>query len=825
MSRSRSRVLLAATAAAGTIAALALAPAAHATASSDVVVNEVYGGGGNSGATLKNDFIELHNNGTLAVDLGSWSVQYISAAPGATTTWQVTPLTGTIAPGGYYLVQEAAGAAGTDSLPTPDAVGTVNMSGTAGTVALVTSQTALTCKTAADCAAAGSVHDVVGYGTAVVHEGTADAPAGTNSTSDSRDASSTDTDQNGADFTAGTPSPANTASPVTGPTPTPSDSGSATPTPTPTPTVSAGPLRIHDIQGTSFVSPHNGDTVSNVPGIVTAVRATGSSKGFWIQDPNPDANPATSEGVFVYTGSAPTVAVGDSVLVSAKVSDYYQLASGDTLSTTSNLSVTELATPTVITLSSGNALPAAIVLSAANVPATYAPDLGGANIESTPITPARSVLDYYESIEGMRVEVDDARVVGPSDQYGEQYVTVKPTEAVTYRGGSELLGENATPSGRLEVVPNDGSNPEVSVGDTFTGATVGNVDYSQYGGYVLAASSLGTVHAGNLAPVAAKPTTNSHQLSIATYNVENLAPGDAATKYQKLATGIVTNLAKPDIIALEEVQDNSGATDDGTVASEQTIAKLTAAIVAAGGPQYSYREIDPVNDKDGGQPGGNIRVVLLFNDARVSFVDKGASTVNRSTTGTAVVSNGGKPDLTLSPGRIDPTNPVWNSSRKPLVAEFSFGGKTVFVIANHFDAKLGDQSQDGRFQYPAQSSALQRSGQAQVEHDFIQNILNVKKNADVVVLGDLNDYQFSPALASLRTGTADGTGPSILTDLITTLPVNQQYTYDYEGVSEVLDHILVAPGITDPVYQVVHVNSEYANQTSDHDPQVVQFRP
>ncbi|MHA6760001.1 endonuclease/exonuclease/phosphatase family protein [Streptacidiphilus sp. PAMC 29251] len=751
-------------------------------------------------------------------------MQYISAAPGATTTWQVTALTGSIAPGGSYLVQEAAGTAGTDSLPTPDATGVVNMSGTAGTVALVTSQTALTCKTTADCAADGSIHDLVGYGTAIVHEGSADAPATSNSTSDSRNASSADSDQNGTDFTAGTPSPANSASAPTGPTPTPSSSDSSTPTPTPTPTATPGPLRIHDIQGAKWVSPHNGDTVTNVPGIVTALRTSGS-KGFWIQDPTPDADPATSEGVFVYTSSAPTVAVGDSVLVSAKVSDYYQLASGDTLATTSNLSVTELATPTVTVLSSGNALPAPIVLSAANVPATYAPDLGGANIESTPITPARSVLDFYESIEGMRVEADNARVVGPSDAYGEQYVTVKPTEAVTYRGGSELLAENATPSGRLEVVADDGSNPEVSVGDTFTGATVGTIDYSQYGGYVLAASSLGTVHAGNLAPVAAKPTTSNKQLSIATYNVENLAPGDAATKYQKLASGIVTNLAKPDIIALEEVQDNSGATDDGTVAADQTIAKLTAAIVAAGGPQYSYREIDPVNDKDGGQPGGNIRVVLLFNDARVSFVDKGASTVNRSTTGTQVVSNGGNPDLTLSPGRIDPNNPVWNSSRKPVVAEFAFGGKTVFVVANHFDAKLGDQSQDGRFQFPAQSSALQRSGQAQVEHDFIQNILNIKKKADVVVLGDLNDYQFSPALASLRTGTSDGTGPSILTDLITTLPVNEQYTYDYDGVSEVLDHILTAPGITSPVYQVVHVNSEYANQTSDHDPQVVQFRP
>jgi predicted extracellular nuclease len=528
--------------------------------------------------------------------------------------------------------------------------------------------------------------------------------------------------------------------------------------------------------------------------------------------------------VFVYTGSAPGVAAGDSVLVSAKVSDYYTLASGTTTASTSNLSVTELSAPTVTTLSTGNALPAAIVLGPDTVPGTYAPDLGGGNIESTPITPTRSALDYYESIEGMRVEVDDARVIGPSDSYGEQYVTTKPGEKTTYRGGAELTTENATPSGRLEVVADNGTNPEVSVGDTFTGATIGTIDYSVYGGYLVAVSTLGTVKSGGIAPVAAT-AGSTKDLSIATYNVENLAPQNADSKFAALAQGVVTNLAKPDIIALEEIQDNTGATDDGTVAADRTIAKLTTAIVAAGGPQYSYRTIDPVNDQDGGQPGGNIRVVYLFNADRVQFVDTGAASVNRSTTGTQVYKLHGQPALTLSPGRVDPSSVAWTSSRKPLVGEFSFKGKPVFVIANHFDAKLGDQNADGRFQFPQQTSALQRTAQAQIVHDFVQQILAIDRKADVVVLGDLNDYQFSPSLTQLRTGTGDGTGKSILTDLISTLPLNQQYTYDYEGISQVLDHILVTSGVSRPVYQVVHVNSEFANQTSDHDPQEVQFKP
>lgn len=581
-------------------------------------------------------------------------------------------------------------------------------------------------------------------------------------------------------------------------------------------------LRIHDIQGAGWVSPYAGQSVTGVPGVVTGVRTSGSSKGFWLQDPDPDGDPATSEGVFVYTGSAPAVAAGDSVLVSGKVQDYYPLASGETTSTTSNLSVTEISSPSVTVLSSGNPLPAPVVLGPDTIPAAYAPNVG--NVESTPVTPSRSALDYYESLEGMRVEVDDARVIGPSDQYAEQYVTTKPDQDASFRGGSLLEAENAIPSGRLEIVAADGTNPEVNVGDVFSGATAGPLDYSQYGGYLIAATSLGGVTRNGPAPTVAR-APDSRQLSVATYNVENLAPSDAASKYSALASGIVKNLASPDIIAVEEVQDNDGATDDGVVAADQTLAKLTDAVRAAGGPGYSYREIDPVNDSDGGQPGGNIRVAFLFNPAAVSFVDSGDASADRAVTGTQVVKKNGGPALTLSPGRIDPQNAVWSSSRKPLVGEFLFRGKDVFVIANHFVAKLGDQNQDGRYQPPAQSSATQRSGQAQVEHDFIGKILAIDKNADVVTVGDLNDYQFSPALAALRTGTADGSGQQTLTDLITTLPASQQYTYDYEGVSEVLDHILITPGIKDYAYQVVHLNSEYANQVSDHDPQVADVTP
>jgi uncharacterized protein len=794
-------------------ATVALTPAASA-ASAAMVLSEVYGGGGNSGATYTNDFIELTNLASATTSVDGWSVQYQPA--GGTSNWQVTPLTGSVASGAFYLIGESAGAGGTTPLPTTQASGNIALSATAGTIALVDNATALTCHTSADCAADSDVIDLVGFGSATIHEGAGDAPAPSNTTSVQRATGAADTDNNAADFTTGAPTPGAALGGGNG-------GGGTNPPPTP------GPLRIHDIQGTSWITPDNGQTVTNVPGIVTALRTSGSSKGYWIQDPNPDNNPATSEGIFVFTSSNPTVHVGDSVLVSGKVADFYPLASGETVATTSNLSVTEIENATAVVLSSGNALPAPIVIGPDTVPNTYAPNVGG-NIESTTIQPTRSALDYYESIEGMLAEVDNARVIGPSDSFAEQYITTKPSQDESFRGGALLTAENAIPSGRLEIVAANGTNPEVNVGDEFAGATIGPVDYSQFGGYLIAATTLGTVQHSGPAPTVAKPPVtgtnkNNSQLSVATYNVENLAPSDPASKYTALANGIVRNLASPDIVSLEEVQDNDGATDDGVVAADQTIAKLEAAIKAAGGPSYDSREVDPVNDQDGGQPGGNIRNVFLFNPAVVSFVDAGASTVNRSTTGTSVVKSAGKPALTLSPGRIDPTNPAWAASRKPLVGQFTFNGETVIVIANHFVAKLGDQNQDGRFQPPAQSSATQRIAQAQVEHNFINQILAIDKKASVVVVGDLNDYQFSPALHELTTGTQDGSGTKTLTDLVTTLPASQQYTYDFEGVSEVLDHILLTNGFKDFTYQPVHLNAEYASQTSDHDPQVVDVTP
>ncbi|MFD5465804.1 endonuclease/exonuclease/phosphatase family protein [Kitasatospora sp. NPDC127059] len=594
--------------------------------------------------------------------------------------------------------------------------------------------------------------------------------------------------------------------------PLPAADAAGAPAAPPAPT-EAGPLRIHDIQGTTRLSPQAGKPVTGVPGIVTGVRAYGSSKGFWLQDPNPDADPATSEGIFVYTGGNPTVKVGDSVLVSGKVTEYYPNYSGG------SQSVTELSGPAVTVLSAGHPLPAPVVVDTRDIPGRYAPPAGpDGSIDATRLNPEKYALDFYESLEGMLVQVKDVRVIQATDKYNELWVAADRQDQRSKRGGVLYESYREPNVGRLMVQQQAAVSqqpfPVANVGDELTGTTTGPLDYNQFGGYTLVAGTLGTLRDNHLQrEVTAQPS--ERELTIATYNVENLAATNPDAKFAQLAQGIVTNLRSPDIIALEEIQDDNGAKNDGTVDASQTVAKFLAAIEAAGGPAYDWRSVDPQDGKDGGEPGGNIRQVFLFNPQRVSFTDiPGGS----ATTAVGVTGTGAAAALTASPGRIEPADEAWTNSRKPLAGQFSFRGRKVFVIANHFNSKGGDQGIDSRFQAPTRSSEVQRLRQATVEQAFVAKLLAADQQAEVVSLGDFNDYQFSPALSALTKG-------GVLRDLVNELPETEQYSYVYQGNSQVLDHVLVSPEVGYAKYDVVHINAEFAQQASDHDPQVVRIKP
>src|SRR2546426_4405766 len=220
------------------LAALLLFPSGARAGASDVVVSQIYGGGGNAGATFRNDYVELFNTGSGTVDLSGWTVQYATAAG---TTWQTTALSGAIPPGRYYLVQLASNADVGAALPAADATGTSNLGGTSGKIALVRGATALACgASAGSCSTDPLVEDLVGYGSASDFEGTGSAAGLSNTTAALRaNDGCADTGDNATDFAAATPAPRNSASPAN------SCGGSSSPGP-------AGSLNV-DLDGASVL--------------------------------------------------------------------------------------------------------------------------------------------------------------------------------------------------------------------------------------------------------------------------------------------------------------------------------------------------------------------------------------------------------------------------------------------------------------------------------------------------------------------------------------------------------------------------------------------
>ncbi len=205
---------------------------------------------------------------------------------------------------------------------------------------------------------------------------------------------------------------------------------------------------------------------------------------------------------------------------------------------------------------------------------------------------------------------------------------------------------------------------------------------------------------------------------------------------------------------------------------------------------------------------------LFRTDRGLAFVDRPGGTATAATT---VVAGTGGPELSFSPGRIDPTNTAFNASRKPLAGEFTHLGRHLFVIVNHLNSKGGDDPLFGRFQPPTLGSEAQRIQQAQIINNFVDQILGLDANADIVVMGDLNDFEYSPPLMTLKGG--------VLTALVETLPQNERYSYVFEGNSQTLDHILVSNHLLGDLagFDMVHINAEFHDQVTDHDPPASRF--
>jgi predicted extracellular nuclease len=689
-----------------------------------VVVSQVYGGGGNAGATLRNDFIEIFNRGTSPVSLAGWSVQYNSAAGAG--NWQVTPITGTIPAGGYYLIQEAAGAGGTEDLPAPDATGTIAMAAGAGKVALVSTTTPLN----GSCPVSANIIDQVGYGAATCFEGSGPAPTLTNTTAALRARGGCrDTNDNSVDFSSASPAPRNSASPLR---------DCSVPPPF---------FAISAIQGDGATTPLVGQEVTS-SGIVTARK----SNGFFMQTPDGsgDSNPATSEGIFVFTGSTPTVAPGDSVSVVGTAGEFFNL----TQLSSSGIDVT--------VLSSGNAVPAAITLT------------------TTILNPA-GPINQLERFECMRMQAASLVSVAPTNEFGEIFTVLPGVARPLREPGIEV--SLPLPPGSPCCVPRFDQNPERIMIDTdgLVGSTRVNVTSS-----VTLSNVIGPLDftfddykiTPEVAPTAGPnmsatpvPVASSNEFTVGSFNLENffLTNGNFADRLNKASLAIRNVMRSPDIIGVEEVGDLP------------TLTALADKLNAdSGSPSPAYQAFLLETDNDAEQ---DIDVGFLVKTSRVTVVS---------------VTQVGADATYINPlnGQAELLN-----DRAPLILRAKVRSPQgllfpVTVVVNHLRSLI-DVDQD-----PGDGPRVREKRRKQAE--FLANLLESIEDENLVVVGDFNAFQFNDGYVDVM-GTIRGNptpsdqvvlaSPDLvnpnLIELVDLLPQQQRYSFVFEGNAQVLDHVLL----------------------------------
>jgi predicted extracellular nuclease len=774
----------------------------------DAVISQVYGGGGNSGSVFTNDCIEIFNPGPDPVNLAGWSVQYGSAGG---STWTVTALSGVVAAGRYHLVQEGGGTSGTTPLPAPDTSGSILMSASDGKIALVRSVTAL----AVACPTGGDLVDLVGCGTANCAEGGTAAPGlGANVSAVRAQNGCVDTDVNGADFgTASPPTPRNSASPLNDCTP---------------PTV----VWPHDVQSALNASPLAGQLVA-VRGIVTAKRF---NNGFFIQTPDDvaalEANPMTSEGVFVFTSVAPSaVNVGDDVIVTGTVAEFSPSAD------LNQPPVTEIVTPTIAVQATGQPLPAPIALNAANLSPNGGP----------------LQLERYE---GMRVAPGALTVISPTagtvneanstgSNNGVFYAVFAGTARPFREAGIDVIDppppcdENASSACTIPVF--DG-NPErlrvdsdaqvgvfpgviVSTGASIN-ITAGVLDYAFRTWTVLPdLNALTVASAGNPPQGVAAPTAIEYQ--VASMNLQRFfdTANDPATDDPVLTAAAYSNrltkaslivrdyLHAPDIIGVQEAENLTVLQD--------LAARIDADAATAGQslPGYVAHLLE-------GNDIGGIDVGLLTR-ANVTFnpVDQW------------------RPDETY----IDPRNgmPAVLNDRPSLILDATIQGPDyrlpahVIVVVNHLRSLNGvDDPADGI------RVRAKRKAQGESVAQLLIELQTTHPGLPVISVGDYNTFEVNDGYVDLLGIIRGDQAPpeqvvewSVLgldPNFVSAAP-SGDYSYSFDGNAQTLDHVLLSSPaavmlsgfgharLDADFPEVLRGDPTRPERLSDHDPAVARF--
>ena len=564
---------------------------------------------------------------------------------------------------------------------------------------------------------------------------------------------------------------------------------------------------IGEVQGESHQSPLVGKEVviNNV-----VVTKTDGDKGFYVQDKVSDNNPRTSDAVYVASNNK--VEAGDLLKVQGTVKEgymeEYSVKQGQTFKKPAgSLTVTQIINATITKLGKAD-LPKAL-----NISEKMPKDV----VDNTPTkyNPETEALDYWESLEGMLVEVTKPKVTGP--QYkGDIYVL--PGD---YKGQklNNIGGVNLRPGAQnTEVLPVTVGNKFVAKAKDYFNENISGVVTYKNKTYKIDPNSVPKIQDGGLKREVSKIYPAEDKLTIASYNIENFSANNKGhdetpeEKVDKIANSFIKEVHSPDIITLIEVQDNNGGVNDGTVEGVKSGEKLAQRIKSLGGPDYKYTEIAPVDGKDGGKPGANIRVAYLYNPKRVTLIGKekgGSEEAARFVNG----------HLEKNPARIDPTSVHFEKVRKSLAAEFEFKGQRIVVIANHLKSKLGDDAIYGSNQPSVENTKAKRIEEAKILNAFIKEGLRQNPNLKFVLTGDFNDFEFSDSVKTIV--------GNELVNLMAEHEQGDRYSYFYRGSNQSLDNILISKNIKDKVvFSPVHINASFMEEhgrASDHDPVVVQI--
>jgi predicted extracellular nuclease len=612
------------------------------------------------------------------------------------------------------------------------------------------------------------------------------------------------------------------------------------------PVVGAGHLTpIYDIQGAGHISPENGNSVAT-QGVITAI----GFRALYVQDPNGDGDDATSDAIFVFDFGFGSRSVGECVELDGFVSEF--IGGG---AATGNLSTTQMFDPDIdvidceATFGPGYSFPSPVVIGlGGRVPPNVIvisedeidPPINlqdAVDDAANNFNPDVDGIDFYESLEAMLVTVEDAQAVSANRRFSTfsaEFFTVpnrgdraiiEPNSVMTQRGGI-LLQPHPDGTGDLNpervqiqlsgtpLYPGD-MNLQVKVGD-LVGDVTGVVGYS-FGNFEINALHEITVVDGGLTAESTSLNITDNRLSVASYNVLNLSVAGTGDMAQADALGaqIVNNLESPDVIALQEIQDDSAETDDGTTTAEATLQMLVDAIAGAGGPTYVAFDVEPVNNTQGGAPGANIRNAFLYNPNRVDLVDSFALSA-----------------AVLIAAGADPT--AFDGSRIPLVGVFEFNGSEFTVISVHNSSRFGSTPIFGGPQPFVQAGEAEREAQSNALNQYVDSLLAGDSDAQIMVAGDFNTFEFTDELLE------DMPGPEpALNNLVPFKDKNPNrgnqfgqegfYSFIFDGNSQMLDHFFVTSSLLPSAkFDVVHVNVDFPrtfiNTTaSDHEPLLATF--